>query len=443
MYITCEAVKPGSLAEAAGIKAGDQIISINGSKIRDVFDYDFHTTEEHITILLQQQDGSQRQAVITKEQYADIGLTFSSYMMDCETRCTNQCIFCFIDQNPEGMRDNLYFKDDDTRLSFLTGSYATLTNIGDEELHRIVKYKLSPINVSVHTTNPELRVRMLNNRFAGDVLRKIRILTEGNIQVNCQIVLCKGINDADELERTFGDLLTLIPHINSISVVPVGITRYREGLYPMQPFQKADAAEVIEKIHRWQEIFLNHMQSRVVYAADEFYVKAEIPVPEYDAYEEFPQLENGVGMLALLESEVKEALAGKKVRFSLRKKKKRTVNIATGECAYPTISRLAALVAERFSHISVNVIPVQNHFYGGEVTVTGLLTGQDLLEQLKDRDLGDVLLLSHDMFKDDGDCMLDGVTLKELSSQLAIEVLKVYNSGSHFVDAILGNGGTT
>ena len=281
MYIACKNIKCKSLADKAGIKAGDKIISINGAEINDVFDYDFYTTESEIDIVLQRDSGKEYNVHISKEQYEDIGIEFETYMMDCEKSCRNKCIFCFIDQLPRGMRENLYFKDDDTRLSFLTGSYVTLTNVDDKELERIVKYKLSPINISVQTTNPELRIKMLNNRFAGDILRKIRILTAGNIQVNCQIVLCKGINDGGELERSLGDLLTLIPHINSISVVPVGLTGHREGLYPLEPFTKEDASDVIKIIDKWQDIFLAHMQSRVVYAADEFYVKAEKPVPEY------------------------------------------------------------------------------------------------------------------------------------------------------------------
>ncbi len=439
--ITCSNVKKKSIAEKMGIKSGDKILSINGAEMVDVFDYDFYTTEEDVTMVLEDAQGNQRTVNIQKEQYEDLGIEFATYMIDCEKSCRNKCIFCFIDQLPKGMRDNLYFKDDDTRLSFLTGSYATLTNIDDAELHRIVKYKLSPINISVHTTNPELRVKMLNNRFAGDILRKIRILTEGNIQVNCQIVLCKNVNDGAELERTLGDLLTLIPHINSVSVVPVGITKYREGLYPMEAFQKEDAAKVIETIDRWQEVFRNHMGSRVVYAADEFYVKAELPVPAYDYYEDFPQLENGVGMLTLLETEVEEDLAVRKVKKGFFKPKARKVTIATGECAYETIKRLAKKVEEKFSHVSVQVVCVKNEFFGGEVTVAGLLTGADLLEQLQGVDFGQALLLSNDMFKDDGDMLLDDVTTQDLEGKLAVKVEKVYNSGKAFVEAILGVGG--
>lgn len=440
--ITCNNVKNNSIAAQAGIKPGDKIVTINGAEIVDVFDYDFYTTEEDITMVLQNAQGEEYIVEIEKEQYEDLGLEFETYMIDCEKSCRNKCIFCFIDQMPKGMRDNLYFKDDDTRLSFLTGSYVTLTNIDDAELHRTVKYKLSPINISVHTTNPELRVKMLNNRFAGDILRKIRILTEGNIQVNCQIVLCKNINDGDELERTLGDLLTLIPHINSVSVVPVGITRYREGLYPMEAFEKEDAAKVIATIDKWQQIFLDHMGSRVVYAADEFYVKAQMPVPEYDYYEDFPQLENGVGMLTLLETEVDAELAARKAKRGIFKPKARKVTIATGECAYETIVRLAKKVEEKFSYISVQVVCVKNEFFGGEVTVAGLLTGADLLQQLAGVDFGEALLLSNDMFKDDGDMLLDDVTTHDLEGKLAVKVEKVYNSGKAFVEAILGVGGS-
>lgn len=440
--ITCNNVKKKSIAEKMGIQPGDKILSINGAEMVDVFDYDFYTTEEDVTMVVEDADGRQRTVEIHKEQYEDLGLEFETYMIDCEKSCRNKCIFCFIDQMPKGMRDNLYFKDDDTRLSFLTGSYVTLTNIDDAELHRTVKYKLSPINISVHTTNPELRVKMLNNRFAGDILRKIRILTEGNIQVNCQIVLCKNINDGDELERTLGDLLTLIPHINSVSVVPVGITRYRDDLYPLEAFRKEDAEKVIATVDKWQQIFLDHMGSRVVYAADEFYVKAQLPAPDYDYYEDFPQLENGVGMLTLLETEADAELAARKAKRGIFKPKQRKVTIATGECAYETIVRLAKKVEEKFSHISVQVICVKNAFFGGEVTVAGLLTGADLLEQLQGVDFGEALLLSNDMFKDDGDMLLDDVTTHDLEGKLAVKVEKVYNSGKAFVEAILGVGGS-
>ena len=442
MYIACKNIKCKSLADKAGIKAGDKIISINGAEINDVFDYDFYTTESEIDIVLQRDSGKEYNVHISKEQYEDIGIEFETYMMDCEKSCRNKCIFCFIDQLPRGMRENLYFKDDDTRLSFLTGSYVTLTNVDDKELERIVKYKLSPINISVQTTNPELRIKMLNNRFAGDILRKIRILTAGNIQVNCQIVLCKGINDGGELERSLGDLLTLIPHINSISVVPVGLTGHREGLYPLEPFTKEDASDVIKIIDKWQDIFLAHMQSRVVYAADEFYVKAEKPVPEYGYYEEFPQLENGVGMLRILEDEVKEELNGRKGRKIFFRRKQRRVTVATGECAFETIKRLADMITEKFPGVSVNVVCVKNKFFGGEVTVAGLLTGKDIIESLENMDMGDALLLSNDMFKDDGNRTLDGVSTEELENKLAIKIIKVYNSGKDFVNAILGSGGT-
>ena len=437
--VICTSVKPGSVADKAGIKGNDKIISINGSNIRDVFDYDFYTTEEEVTILLESGE-----IQITKGQYEDLGIEFETYMIDSETCCTNKCVFCFIDQMPHGMRENLYFKDDDTRLSFLTGSYVTLTNIDDEEIKRVVKYKLSPINVSVHTTNPELRVKMLNNRFAGDILRKIKIMTEGAIDINCQIVLCRGINDGEELERTLSDLLALIPQINSISVVPAGITKYRDNLCKLEAFNKEEAANIIETVKKWQQIFINHVGKRVVYAADELYVKADLEVDTYEEYEEFPQLENGIGMLALLEEEVKEELAlrsGNMVSrlktafFNLKRKQK--ITIATGECAYNTIKRLADMVTQQFKYVTVDVIVVKNEFFGGEVTVTGLLTGTDLIGQLKDKELGKRLLLSYDMFKDAKSVLLDDITDDELEAALAVKVVKVYNSGKDFVERIL------
>ena len=448
MAVVCKNITPGSIAWKSGIKAEDKIIYINGSNINDVFDYGFYTAEEHITLSIERSEAGNSaddrlEITIDKERYEDIGIEFDTYMMDCERNCRNKCIFCFVDQMPAGLRDNLYFKDDDTRLSFLTGSYVTLTNIDDNELERVVKYKMSPINISVHTTNPELRVKMLNNKSAGDILRRIKILTQGNIKVNCQIVLCKGVNDGIGLERTLQDLLTLMPHINSISVVPAGITKFREGLYPLEDFTKQDAAQIVKTVETWQDIFFKHMNSSVVYAADELYVKAEMELPNFEKYEDFPQLENGVGMLALLENEVVEVLKERRKLkdrlFSLAhggRKPRKIVTIATGEYAYNTINKLAAMVEEKYRTVKVNVILLKNNFFGPAVTVTGLLTGKDILEQLKDKDLGDKLLLSYDMFKDAQDMLLDGVSIKELEDGLDIKARRVYNSGSDFVDAI-------
>ena len=446
--IICKSIKKGSIADKSGIKAGYKILTINSADINDVFDYDFYQSEENLTIKFIDIFNQQIEIVINKEQYEDLGIEFETYMMDCEKSCTNKCIFCFIDQLPDGMRESLYFKDDDTRLSFLTGSYVTLTNIDYEELQRVVRYKLSPINISIQTTNPELRVKMLNNRFAGDIMQKIKVLTEGNITVNCQIVLCKGINDGEELGRTLGDLLTLIPQINSISVVPVGITKFRDGLglHQLEVYTKEDAADIIKMVEQWQEIFQNHMNKRVVFAADEIYVKAGIKVPDVDSYEDFPQLENGVGMLTLLEAEVDSELENCEINtkgrigkmFFKAKPKPRNVTIATGECAFETIERLARKVMDKYNHLSVNVIAVKNTFFGPEVTVAGLITGKDLLEQLAGRaDLGEAIYLSNDMFKDGDDMLLDDVSISDLESGLDIKVIKVYNSGSDFVKSLL------
>ncbi|HHW49749.1 MAG TPA: DUF512 domain-containing protein, partial [Clostridiaceae bacterium] len=407
MYI--DVVQPDSIAEDAGIEPGDKLLSINGQKIKDIFDYRFLTTEEKLVLCIEKRDGEIWEVEIEKEQYEDLGIEFENPMIDDATSCTNKCIFCFIDQLPKGMRKTLYFKDDDARLSFLTGNYVTLTNIDNSQIDRIIRYKMSPVNVSVHTTNPGLRVFMLNNRFAGDVLDKIKKLTDGGIIVNCQIVLCKGINDGDELDRTIADLGSLYPGVRSVSVVPVGITKYRDGLYKLEPFDKESSNIVINQIADWQKDFLKKYGTRLVYAADEFYIMAGLELPKYEEYEDFPQLENGVGLIALFRQEFYEHLENLNVKVP--ENYRRNVSIATGVLGYRYIKKMAEDLEKRIENLKINVYEIKNSFFGENVTVTGLLTGADIVSQLSGKELGDVLLISRSTLKAGEDLLLDDYTV--------------------------------
>ncbi len=327
-------VQPGSIAEEAGVEAGDFLLSINKQNIKDIFDYRYYQASEELLLEIEKPDGEIWEIEVEKDEIEDLGLEFEDSLIDVAKSCTNKCIFCFIDQLPKGMRETVYFKDDDSRLSFLTGNYVTLTNIKNEELERIIHYRMSPINVSVHTTNPDLRKFMLGNRFAGDVMDKIKMLTDNGIEVNCQIVLCRDINDKDELDKTIGDLCQLYPAINSVSIVPVGITKHRENLFELKPFDMESSANVIKQVHKWQNKLLKEKVSRVIYLSDEFYINAGIDIPKYKEYEGFPQIENGVGMVALLRQEVKEALKNKKNHINSIQRK---VSIVTGRLVYKNI----------------------------------------------------------------------------------------------------------
>lgn len=428
-------VQPGSIAEEAGIECGDSILSINGEKIRDVFDYRFLIADEEIVVEVQKKSGEIWEIEIEKDEYEDLGIEFETSMIDEAKSCTNKCIFCFIDQLPGGMRDTLYFKDDDSRLSFLTGNYVTLTNMRSEELDRIIRFKMSPINVSVHATNPELRVYMLNNRFAGDVLDKIKRLVDGGITVNCQIVLCRGINDGKELDRSLSDLTGLYPGIKSISVVPVGITRHREGLCALEAYDKASSIEVVRQVEEWQSKLLDAHKSRIVYLADEFYIMAGYEVPEYEAYEDFPQIENGVGLIALLRYEFYEKL---KELDSVRLDTYRNISIATGVSPFRYINEMAEILQNKFENLKINVYKINNEFFGENVTVTGLLTGRDIVRQLSGKELGDELLICRCMLRAGEDVFLDDFTLRMLEDALNVRVVAVDNSGRDFIDKILG-----
>lgn len=426
-------VLPDSIAEEAGIEKGDILLTINGESIQDIFDYRFLISDEELTIEIKKEDGEIWEIDIEKFEDEDLGIEFGDELIDEAKSCSNKCIFCFIDQLPKGMRDSLYFKDDDMRLSFLSGNYVTLTNMDDSHIDRIIKYRMSPINISVHTTNPDLRVFMLKNRFAASVMGKIRRLAVSGITLNCQIVLCRGINDGDELHKSLIDLTKLYPAVNSISVVPVGITKHREGLCKIDAYDEASSLEVIDQVEKLQQDFLEKHGSRIVYLADEFYIMADKEIPDYEDYEDFPQIENGVGLIARLIDEFEDYI--KNASFSVQKKRK--VSIVTGVSAYNYISLLAKRLEEKYG-ITVYVYKIINDFFGENVTVTGLLTGRDIVAQVSGKELGDEVLICKCMLKADTDILLDDYTVGMLKDALGVEVTPVENSGKSFIDGVLG-----
>ncbi len=428
-------VLPGSIGEELEIEAGDRLLSVNGSRIEDIFDYQYLLQDSYVEVLVEKPDGEQWLLEVEKEADEDLGIEFGSGLMDDYKRCCNKCIFCFIDQMPPGMRETLYFKDDDSRLSFLQGNYVTLTNMSDHDIDRICRYRLSPINISFHTMNPELRCKMLNNRFAGEALKKADRLYEAQIRMNGQIVLCRGINDGEELAYSIRRLAEYIPVLESVSVVPAGLTRYREGLYPLEPFTEEDAGKVIDMIEGFQREYFSRYGCHFVHASDEWYILAGREVPEEGRYDGYLQLENGVGMLRLLTDEFDEALtrrlAGEPVQAAGE------LSIATGQLACPYIRRMADRMTEIWPGLRIHVYPIVNRFFGESITVSGLLTGQDLLAQLKGRPLGSRLLLPENILRSGEDVFLDDMRVKELEKALQVSVNIVKSSGNDFVDAIL------
>lgn len=434
--IEIASIQEDSIAKELGIEPGDFILSINGQEIRDVFDYRFYCADSKIDLEIEKKNGERWQFEIEKDEMEDLGFDFANSLLDEEKSCRNKCVFCFIDQLPKGMRETLYFKDDDARLSFLFGNYITMTNLSEEEIDRIIRYHMSPVNISVHTTNPELRKAMLNNRFAGDVLEKIRRFTSAGIIVNTQIVLCPGLNDGPELDRTIIDLTDLCPQLHSISVVPVGLTRHREGLAKLKPFDKLIANSVVDQVEEWQARLLNRYNSRVVYLADEIYIMAGRTLPPIEAYEDFPQIENGVGMVTSLSYEVEEAL-NDLAEANISGISERTVSIATGVSVYEHFKKITALIEKALIGLKINVYKVENTFFGKGVTVTGLLTGCDLIRELSGKDLGEKLLLSKNMFRAGTAVMLDDVSADDLEDKLEVKVQIVDTNGQAFIDALV------
>ena len=430
-------VAPGSRADTAGVQAGDNLLAINGNEIEDVLDYRFYLAEKSVELTLKRGEKTHT-ALIKKAQYDDIGLDFETPLMDKKHACANRCIFCFIDQLPKGLRPTLYFKDDDARLSFLHGNYVTLTNLRDKDIDRIIKMHISPINVSIHTTNPELRCEMMKNKRAGTVLGYLKKLSDAGIRLCGQIVLCRGVNDGEELARSMRDLKALSPAMSSVSVVPAGLTRYREGLYPLTPFTKEECADVIRTVTAFGDECEKERGHRLFYCADEFYLKAELPLPEESHYGDYEQIENGVGLLRSLMSEFGEELNYLADYLPETPPVSRHVSVATGKAAAPTLRLLTEMLCERVPWLSATVYTVENNFFGPEITVAGLLTGKDMAEQLKDKPLGDELLIPAATLRAEGDLFLCGMTPKELSSTLNVPVTPTRGEGAAFLAALLG-----
>ena len=431
VMVKINSVMHGSPSDKFGVKQGDVLVKINGHGIKDVLDYMYYAADTDVTLEIER-EGVPLTININKDEYDDLGLEFETFLMDQKQSCSNKCVFCFIDQMPPGMRETLYFKDDDARLSFLQGNYVTLTNMKQEDIDRIIEMKLN-INVSVHTTNPELRVKMMHNRFAGEKLKFIWQLAENGIKLNCQIVCCPGLNDGDELRRSLTDLGTLMPNITSMAVVPVGVTKFRQGLYPLVGFDKKGAGETIDIIEEFQQIFLEKFGTRTVFPSDEFYLIAERELPPMEAYEDFSQYENGVGMLRSLIDEFEKAL-----EIAEWEGGDRHVSIATGYSAFGTINMLAKKAEDAFPQLTCDVYRIRNDFFGDTITVTGLITAQDLIAQLKGNDLGDNLLVSQAMVRRDSDVFLDDLTIDDVEKALNVEIRTTPSDGYELLDAIMG-----
>lgn len=429
-------VKEGSIAWELEIEPGDELLSINGETVEDVFDYHYLVNDEELELLICKQNGEVWELEIEKDLEEDLGLEFENSLMDEYRSCRNHCVFCFIDQMPPGMRETLYFKDDDSRLSFLQGNYVTLTNMSDHDIDRIIRYHLAPINISFQTTNPKLRCEMLHNRFAGDIFPKVQRLYEAGIEMNGQIVLCKGLNDKAELERSISDLTKYLPHLKSVSVVPVGLSKYREGLYPLEPFTKEEAEQVIDTIEAWQKKLFPQYGLHFIHASDEWYLLAGRKLPEEARYDGYLQLENGVGMLRLLKEEVTAELE----KHSSDQRTRR-ISFATGRLAYPYIKKYAEQIQKKYPNLEILGYEIRNDFFGELITVSGLLTGQDLMAQLSGKDLGECLLLPCNLLRSGEDIFLDDVQVKTLEERFRVPVRIVEEDGADFVTAFLEEEG--
>ena len=424
-------VEPGSLAESAGLSPGDKLLTVNGHEIHDILEYRYLISESEVTLDVEKADGTE-EIITIESDFEDLGIEFSEALIAEAKSCKNKCIFCFIDQLPKGMRETVYFKDDDTRLSFLQGNYVTLTNVSEDELSRIIAMHISPINISVHTTNPELRVKMLKNPNAANIFDTMKMLAAHKISMNCQIVLCPGYNDKEELDRTINDLASLYPYVMSCSVVPVGLTKCREGLCKLTPFDEFSSLETVRRIEEFQKSFRKSFGINLIYASDEFYINAKLPIPKASEYDGFPQIENGVGLIASMQEEFDEA-----VNLIPDRVYKRNIAIATGEIAYKFIKSLADRLTDACRGLKISVFPIKNEFFGGGVNVTGLVTGGDIIRVIPDASGFDELLISECMLRSGEDIFLDDITLSELSDWLNVKITPTPNDGYAFIENIL------
>ncbi len=445
-------VEPGSIAEEYGIEPGDCLLSVNGNVVEDVFDYRFLIREEFLTLVVRKGIHSEEflqmelpedepedwELEIEKDPSEDLGIEFESGLMDEYRSCRNNCVFCFIDQMPKGMRDTLYFHDDDARLSFLQGNYITLTNMSDHDIDRIIRYHLEPINISFHTMNPKLRCQMLHNRFAGDVFPKITRLKEAGIEMNGQIVLCRGINDGEELDYSLEQFEQYMPQLKSVSVVPVGLTKFRENLPKLETFNATEAARVIDQIRRWQEYYMERYHTHLVHASDEWYILAGREMPEEESYDGYLQLENGVGMVRLLMDQVRDCLKKHPDPKIIEAMPKRHVTIATGVLASPTLKLLMKEITAVYPGVRADVVPIINEFFGEKITVSGLITGKDLISQLSGKDLGDYLLLPVNMLRSNEMVLLDDMTVTDIEESLQTKVIIVESDGRSLVRSVTG-----
>lgn len=432
MAVTIKDVYRNSYAYRAGCEKGDILLSINGNDIVDVLDYRFYQLNSELELKIRDRQGEVHTVKVRKPEYEELGLEFDTYLMDKERSCRNKCIFCFIDQLPKGLRESLYFKDDDSRLSFLFGNYVTLTNLTEHEISRIIKMHISPINVSVHTTNPVLRCKMMNNRFAGDSLKILKRFSDHNIAINTQIVCCPGWNDGEELKRSLRDLYEM--NVNLIGVVPVGITKYREGLAELTPFSVEKARETVDILEEFGNMCLQTRGKRIAYAADELYIKAGYEIPDASFYGDFEAIENGIGLIAQLREELRDELQWREADDSIRT----TVSIACGTSAAPYLRELMDEVEQKFTGVKIRVFPIINRFFGDQINVSGLIVGRDLIDQLKGKSLGDALLISSAMLRFENDLFLDDVSIDDVRRKLNIEVLPINNDGKMLLDAIIG-----
>lgn len=423
-----------SIADELGIEVGDLLISINGEPIHDIIEYRFLLSDEYLEVEIQKQNREVYIYEIEKDYDDDLGIEFTNPIIDKAKSCRNKCVFCFIDQLPKGMRETLYFKDDDSRLSFLQGNFVTLTNMSEEDINNIIKYRISPINISVHTTNPELRKTMIKNKFAGNLYSIMERLAEAQIQMNCQIVLCPGYNDKEELERTVSDLTKLYPYVNSAAAVPVGITKHREHLPNLEIFNEKTAGETIDQVDKLQKKYLKELGTRFIFLSDEFYIMANRKLLDYDEYEGFIQFENGVGMISKFEREIKDYLENLSEDYKSKIKK---VSIATGHSAYEFMCEMAKCIMEKCPNVQIDVYKIINNFFGDTITVSGLVTATDIIDQLKDKNLGETLYIPRSMLKADEEIFLDNITLENLSDIMGLEVVPCLNEGKDFIDKIL------